>query len=549
MQSEPQSIPFTHLLTSIENGTLKVPQFQRQFVWLKHKSADLLDSILKAYPIGTFIIWKTKESFRSVRNIGGINLRGTPEGNSTEYVLDGQQRITSLFAAVKGLTIDRDGHPDNFRAIYVDLNASDTERLVVTEIDDERLGDFISLVDLLSGSLILLTKFDQQHHHRLSELKARLTSYNFSTVLLKDASLDVATDIFTRINVTAKPLSVFEIMVAKTFDSERDFDLSEQYEALIGRLAEVGYDTASSAAVLQSISCILAGECDKPAILRLNKQQFVETWPKVVAAIESAIDYFRSYFRIPVSALLPYGALLVPFTYFFYKHPDKPLGDLEKRLQDFFWRVSLTSRYSVSLESRLAQDIKKIDTILSGYPASYDQPVDLSPDFIMKNGVFNAGRSYVKALLCLLAYEQPKSFVDDSSISISNDWLKQANSRNYHHFFPRAYLKKALGDDSRANHIANITIVDDFLNKRLIRDKPPSVYMKEFAANNLHLKETMQTHLISLDDAGIWDNNFDAFLGARCLRFSDELKTRVIAQQVDDLRQTITNEVIEEELV
>jgi hypothetical protein len=549
MQSEPQSIPFSHLLTAIEKGTLKVPQFQRQFVWSKQKSAELLDSILKAYPIGTFILWKTREALRSVRNIGGAQLPPTQDGDYTEYVLDGQQRLTSLFAAVKGLDINRDGHVDNFEQIFIDLDAHDSGNLVTLEIDATRSGDFISLLDLIGGSLLLHSRFAEKHHQRLSELKSRITSYNFSTILLKDASLDVATDIFTRINVTAKPLSVFEIMVAKTFDSERNFDLSEQYESLVERLSEVGYETVSSAAVLQSISCIISGECDKTAILKLNKQEFITVWPYAIAATEAAIDYFRSYFRIPVSTLLPYGALLVPFTYFFYKHKDKPLGELQRRLEDFFWRVSLTSRYSFSLESRLAQDVKKIDAILCNEEVFYDQPVDLNPEFILGNGVFNAGRSYIKAILCLLVHEQPKSFVDNSHISVSNDWLKQANSRNYHHFFPRAYLKRTLGDDWRANHIANITIVDDFLNKRLIRDKAPATYMNDFSDTNQNLEATMRTHLISLEDWGIWENDFDLFIKSRCSRISEELKKRIIPQQIDGLKQATTNDLVEEELV
>ncbi len=133
MQSEPQSLPFANLLNDIENGTVKVPQFQREFVWSKQKSADLLDSILKGYPIGTFILWKTKESLRSVRDIGGAVLPVTPDGDFTEYVLDGQQRLTSLFAAIKGLTITRDDSTDDFAEIQIDLNADDNGTIVIVE--------------------------------------------------------------------------------------------------------------------------------------------------------------------------------------------------------------------------------------------------------------------------------------------------------------------------------------------------------------------------------------------------------------------------------
>src|ERR1035441_8153006 len=196
MQSEPQSAPLANLLTEIEKGTIKVPQFQRQFVWPKQKSADLIDSILKAYPIGTFIIWKTRESLRSVRNIGGAILPPTPEGDFIEYILDGQQRLTSLFAALKGLRIDRDGSVDDFADIWIDLNATDDGTVVVLDNEQRNPQDIIRVVDLVNAP--------EKHHGRLSDLKARISAYTFSTILIKDAAIDVATEIFTRINVTAK---------------------------------------------------------------------------------------------------------------------------------------------------------------------------------------------------------------------------------------------------------------------------------------------------------------------------------------------------------
>jgi hypothetical protein len=116
----------------------------------------------------------------------------------------------------------------------------------------------------------------------------------------------------------------------------------------------------------------------------------------------------------------------------------------------------------------MAQDIRRVDAILDEKLPSYDYPVDTSADFVRDNGYFSAGRSYVKAIPCLLAYDEPKSFDNNALVRMSNDWLKQANSKNYHHFFPRAYLRRQGYKDWQANHVANITIVDDYLNKRKI---------------------------------------------------------------------------------
>lgn len=547
---EPVGRPFSVLIPEIEKGEIKIPQFQREFVWDIKKSAKLMDSIIKGYPIGTFIFWRTNERLRSIRNLGNFVLPELSQTEFVNYVLDGQQRLTTLFAALKGLTIERNGKIENFADIYIDLEANEEEDddIVVIEKADFDSGAFIKLKDLLYGELTLLTKYDTKYHSKLSEYKARIQSYNYSIVLIREAPLDVATEIFTRINEGGKPLTVFEIMIAKTFDSERDFDLAQKYKRLVERLTDVDYETIPDATVLQTVSILLQQECNKKTILKLNKKKFIDIWDDAVGAIEAAVEYFRNYYRVPVSQLLPFNALIVPFAYFFYHHKDKPTGDKQKYLQDFFWRVSLGTRYSSGVEGKLAQDIRKIDAILKGELPRYEWAVDTSTDFIKNNGGFSASRSYIKALLSLYAYFQPKSFIDDSSVNISNYWLKQANSKNYHHFFPRAYLNKKIGGwedrDFWINHILNITIVDDFLNKREIAAKAPGQYMKTFARKNPILSETMKSHLINdLDKFGIWNNDYESFLEARAKAVSRELKKRVIEQEVD---RTLSAELDEE---
>jgi len=530
---EPQSISFSTLMNNIEKGLIKLPQFQRDFVWTKQKSAKLLDSIIKGYPIGTFILWKTKESLRSIRNLGDAKLPKTPSGDFVQYVLDGQQRLTSLYASLKGLKIGRDSIVDDFSKLYVDLSASQEEDMIITDISEKIDSEVIRLTDLLYGGLTFLADFPKKHHKKLEDYKNRIDSHMFSTILIKETSIDVATEIFTRINVTGKPLSVFEIMVAKTFDQKKNFDLAEKYNVLIDKLGDVDYETISDATILQTISMILAKECSKKVILKLSKKEFIEVWPDAVDAIKSAVDYFRNYYRIPVSKLLPYNALVVLFAYFFYHHKRKPTGKKQQYLEDLFWRCSLSGRYSSSLETKLAQDIKRIDIILEGKLPKYDFPVDIRPEFIKENGWFSAGRSYIKAILCIYAFNEPKSFIDNSIVRISNDWLKQANSKNYHHFFPKAYLKKIKEDDFYINHIANITIVDDFLNKHVIKAKSPAQYLKSFEKKNEKLKNTLKTHMINLDTFGVWENNYQKFFDRRVKAISRRLKQKIISQEID----------------
>ena len=77
-QPEVAGQPFPQLLANIHDGKVKIPNFQRDFVWNLDRSARLLNSMLRGYPIGTFILWKTRERLRHVRDIGGIELPEPP---------------------------------------------------------------------------------------------------------------------------------------------------------------------------------------------------------------------------------------------------------------------------------------------------------------------------------------------------------------------------------------------------------------------------------------------------------------------------------------
>ena len=221
--TKPTHYKYNQLVSDIEKGQIKIPQFQREFVWDRKRSAKLLDSILKNYPIGTFIFWRTKEELRSIRDIGNIQLPPSKTGEFVTYVLDGQQRITSLFASLKGEKIKREGkHETDYSKIYIDLNANEDEAIVITDERDLSKKTYISIKDLIAKDLpLLVSTYSREMLDKIEKYYTILTGYDFSVVEVQDAEIDIATDIFTRINIGNKPLKLFEIMVAKTYNSER----------------------------------------------------------------------------------------------------------------------------------------------------------------------------------------------------------------------------------------------------------------------------------------------------------------------------------------
>ncbi len=543
-------VKYSDLISEIETGQVKIPQFQRKFVWGVKASAKLLDSIIKGYPIGTFIYWRTNERLRAVRNLGNIELPEPKDGEYVNFVLDGQQRLTSLFATLKGVHItDEDGKISDYSEMYVDLTASDDGEIIIIDTSKMEPHTFIKVTDLMEGSLTMLAAFPEEHHPTIVRYKKIIQSYTFSVINLKNAPIDVATEVFTRLNVGGKALTLFEIMVAKTYDAAREFDLSEKYDELKEELSTSQYDTIPSATVLQVVAILLEKDCTRKQILKLEKKRFIDIWDEAIDCIKQSVDFFRSY-GIVVSRILPYNALIVPFSYFYYHHKKNPTGEMKKRLEDYFWRASLGFRYSSGVESKLAQDIEKIDKIIKGEQPKYEWAITIDEEYIENNGWFSTGKAFIKAILCLYAKQKPKSFDNNLDVIMDNSWLKIASSKNYHHFYPKSWLQKNYKDWEYfyVNHIVNITIVNDLLNKRTIKTKSPKVYMKTFDRQNKDLRSTMKTHLIDIDKDGLWNNDYNKFYHSRLKRIAKALNKFIIPQENSEQPLEVYEDIEEPEL-
>jgi hypothetical protein len=532
-QPKPDSKKYSDLINEIQKGIIKIPKFQREFVWTIDKTAKLLDSILKGYPIGTFILWQTDERINDIKNIGNLDIPDTPDGVKVQYVLDGQQRITSLYAAYLGAKIRKHGEKklNDYSSIVVnlDVDLTDNEQQIISEEPQgERylsLSDVLNFMDRMTD---IKDRFSDEDFRRIHSYSRAFDTYDFSTVILRKEDIDSAIEVFTRINTGGQTLTLFEIMSAKTYDEQQNFDMQVKWEEFIQELKDIKYEGISSSTILNLLSLILSKtkECKRKTILSLDKQEIIDNWDGVISALKESIDYFRTTYRIPVSQILPYDSLIVPFSYFFYYCGDKPNGVQRKFLEEFFWRMSLSFRYSSSAESRLAQDIKRIDQIITGSRPDYaDIKVYLDTPQSLINTSFSAGNSFCKAVLCLLAYQEPKNFQDNGKVILDNSWLKVANSKNYHHFFPRAYLRNRTTFNS--NSLVNITFVSEHLNKRKIGAKAPSQYIADFHDDNSQIDVALRSHFIELEGFGIESNDYKVFLEARAKRIFDELKKRI----------------------
>ncbi len=530
-QPKNRSEKYTDLFSAIDKGQIKIPQFQRDFVWSKEQTAKLVDSILKGFPLGTFILWKTKARLRHIRNVGNIDLPEPDEGDSILYVLDGQQRITSLYAVRKGIRITRDNKEVDYRDICInlDLEPSDEDEVVFSEPVED--ATCISLHQLLNASVGELAQNYSGHLDRVSDYKTRLEGYDFSTVVIEDYEIDVACEVFTRINTGGKELTLFEIMVAKTYDQDKEFDLAEQYQLLMENeeekdLESVGFGSVPPVTVLQCVASFITPEIKRQNILKMEKDQFIDQWPLMRESLFTAIDYLRTHVGVAVSRMLPYNSILIPLTWFFRQIGNRGVDTRENQLlRQYIYFAGLTQRYSSAVETKIPIDIKRMKTIIEGGVPDYQGEMPRLTAEDLRNESFSVGNARSKMVICLLSELDPKSFRTNGKIVLDNRWLKASTSKNYHHFFPKAFLRTQGVPKWRTNSLMNIVLVDDYLNKRTIKAKAPSIYMAGFAKKNKNLTETLKSHAIGdLVEFGINRDDYETFLTKRSERICSMLE-------------------------
>jgi hypothetical protein len=523
----PQNVSrkYHSLISDIDAGRIKIPRFQRDFVWDKGRTAALLDSIVKGYPVGTFIIWKTHEKFPTPWNIGNHRLPDTPPGEPVHFVLDGQQRITSLFAVLKGLRITRDGKEIDYSEICIDLGPEpDGDQEVVLPQADEDCRESVTVHELLSRDFTHFDKYPTASRKKIEYYARRLKGYDFSVIEIPEYPLETACDIFSRVNTGGKTLSVFEILVAKTYDPTVGFDLEEKYrELLTGNdegvkcLADASFDTIPSRTVLECVSAHLQGGISHGEIMGLHGGAVADTWDHVRQTIFMAVDHLRKHLGVTVSTLLPYPVLLVPFSRFFDKNGLRPPSEEQSAwLREYFYRVSLENRYGSGVARKMAVDLARIDRIAQGKrPSHVGEDFRITPDLFRERS-FAVNDSFSKAVLCLIASLRPRNLVNGGEIHVDNTWLGKSAGRNIHHIFPKAYVKKAGKKGWNVNALSNIMYADEHTNQKVILARAPSDYIADFKRRNPRLEETLATHLI--DDVclrALLRDDFETFTNHR----------------------------------
>lgn len=501
----------------IKRGEWKIPRFQRDFVWEKNKVIDLLDSIYKEFPIGSFFLWEPpKEYVKYYKNIPELNVK-TNDSNSTQFILDGQQRLTSLYVVCEGLSINGVDYSD----ICFDL---DTKLFNKNPRDNER-NIPIHIILSKTEAFEIYNNLTNERKNIFKEINFKLQSYPFPIIIIKDKNVEEACKIFERINQGGKKLNIFDLVVAVTWD--KYFELKEEIDKF-NKEIENSFGKIDYEVFTETLSLILKGQCTKAFQLKLTADEVKEVWNETKKAIGQSIQFLRSNLKLKNYEYLPYRDMLAIIAYYFYKCKFQNVPVDSKFLIDWFWKVSFSNRYSGSTFTMIGEDRAYIfDKKINGETPIIDYNPQISIDKI-KNVNMGRNTALRNALLIILMQQQPLSFVDNTIIDIEQDPISVFNNSEKHHIFPKSYLKSIGVTQKKAiNLLVNFCLIDSILNKR-ISAKDPKTYFTEFKNNNKELEKSLRSHLIPFDnDSGIWNNNFKKFIDERARLIDIQAKKRI----------------------
>ncbi|OMF12827.1 hypothetical protein BK131_16400 [Paenibacillus amylolyticus] len=503
------SISIDRLRNKIIEGEIKIPPFQRVFVWKKEQITDLMDSIYNDYPIGSVLLWEVNENLPALRNIGGYKLPDKTGEFPINYILDGQQRITSIFGAFIGEEIDTEDktNSENFN-IYFDL---EDERFIHFE-------DINNAHQVLKSSILFnvneffdeVVKLPPELREKARNLQSIFQNYELPTVTIKKRNKGEVGTIFERINNTGTPLSALELMIAWTWSE--DYHLTTVFNKVYKLLETKNFEDIKEKVILQCFGAIIKKTTVTKDILELDPDSIRDNSELLIKSIEKSLDYLQQEFNVISEDFLPKSQILVPLSFLFSK-VHSPTAHQNKIIKQWFWRVALSDRYSSGTDKKMDEDIKFFDKILKNDFGDINKyTISINVDFF-KTQKLSKSNSYIKAILLLMSKETPLDLTNGIKIDTGLA-LSVYNKKEYHHIFPKSFLKNQFDlDDDKINVIGNYCFLPSSSNK-VISDKKPSIYFKEIIPQE-DVKKILESNLIPTVSTIYENDDYNAFLDAR----------------------------------
>lgn len=534
----------------IQSGTLKLPRFQRFEAWDRWRVAGFLNTVIQNLPVGVTLLLQVgdREQFIS-RYIATAPDTGT---RVTEHLLDGQQRLTAFWRAVhnnyEGETYyvylpEFDTHGDDGidydeltihcqprwakkkepglrYPVWADVPARCLERGLVP-VDLLCPGDHGARVEkwISDATAALepaedapdamklykaLEKRRQELRGTLNALRERVTHFNLPFLSLPvGTSADVALQVFVNMNTNSKPLSMYDLTVAKVESVAKAslHALQEKTEAAHIELTHYGdlsWTLLTTAALMQGKTP------NKSGVAAMDMAALVTAWPRIERALVRTADFLARQ-HIHDEERLPSAPVVAVVAACLDKVPEHgdALGRAEQLLRAYMWSAFFTSRYEGAAATRAFQDFKALTDLLDRPqfgPADYPHVPVLrrveyplpTPEQLVRVGWPKGADRLARAVLAVNLHFAALDFADGHPVS-----YESLRRREYHHVFPDALLQEAGIDSFLALNCALVT----WKTNRSIGRKDPLAYLRdrvEWSDENT-VRHRLRTHLLDYE--------------------------------------------------
>jgi len=505
------------LVGMIERGELRLPEMQRRYVWRSTRVRDLLDSLYRGYPSGAILLWETDGAV-PLQEFAVEQQKNPYE--STRLLLDGQQRLTSLSAVIRGEQVSVRGrkkpiellfnldHPEQL-AVVTEVNEdgddeADDDELIDDEADSsedelqkrfdrmtfvvgtrklEQLPQWVKVTEVFktdSDAPFLkragVSGFEDPRYEKYSQRLSRLRGirkyvYRMD-VLERKLSYDEVTEIFVRVNSLGAKLRSSDLALAQITAKWRG--ALKTFQAFQAQCVKAGFDL-DLGLHLKNLVAFATGQSRFLTVGGLPLEVLQQAWRECVPGMEFALNFLRSNAGIDSPALLSSPFLLVALGYYGHKRNYHIVPEESQQLRYWVLVANAKGRYSRgSSETLPHQDLA---TLRDGGGAN-----ELTDRLRLQVGRLDVapeeleGRNQRSALFktMFLAFRAAGAKDWRSNLAIALDHSGSNHRLQFHHIFPKAALKSSY-TQREADDIANLAFIGGKTNRQ-ISDKPPAQY-------------------------------------------------------------------------
>ena len=562
--SYPTSESLRFLLQMIHNREMALPDFQRDFVWDPYATEELLESIISNYPAGSLLRIKSGHHLvfqpRAVEAAPALARDARP----SYLILDGQQRLTSLYQALYGVGDHR---------YYIDLsgleNKKDLEDCVFylrAEEAQARLGSLEQQADSLTFPLGQLFRDDgfagwttRVLKHRckdvsdMIDLQARLSrlyedwikpieEYEFPMVTLNENTSGAAVcTIFETLNRTGVKLGVFDLLTAR-FWSE-DLNLRKLWEDARSEFLLIPEYEIDPYYVLQIVGLLEPGldaegrpkapSVKRGAILDMEVEQVRRGWRQAVEGLGEVLSILRDDCGVLAPWLLPYTTIIIPMAAVWATSKNvkgADAGTNRLKLLQWFWCSVFGQRYENSPNSQAEKDFGELRRWMAG-GAPPESVASFTMDGLALRTIRPKQRAVYRGVMALILQQGALDFHKRGRIT-AQLLADKRNPVDDHHIFARAYLDEKGWRPDLRDCILNRTYIDRETNRRLSRRRP-SDYFAEIREKHGPAATTdlLLSHFMPAGpDSPLLADDFPRFLHARETALLEAIRHRTAGE-------------------